>query len=57
MNLDKFLWIAAFFSIGYFLFLRRIVDWNWEYFILGTIILSILLGLFFYGKKKEVKKV
>jgi len=57
MNLDKFLWIAAFFSIGYFLFLRRIVDWNWEYFILGTIILSILLGLFFYGKKKDVKKV
>jgi len=57
MNFDKFLWVGAFFSIGYFLLLRMIVDWNWGYFILGTIILSIFLGLFFYGKKKEVKKV
>jgi len=57
MNFNKFLWIGAFFSIGYFLLLRMIVDWNWEYFTLGTIILSIFLGLFFYGKKKEIKKV
>jgi len=53
---DNFLWIAMFFSIGYFLWLRIIVDWDWQYYIVGLSITVILLAVFFYGKKEIVKK-
>ena len=44
-----------FFSIGYFLWLKMVVDWDWNYWILGFTITMILLGLWFYGRSKEIK--
>ncbi len=41
-----------FFSIGYFLWLKMVVDWDWYYWILGFSITVILLVLYFYGKKE-----
>lgn len=44
-----------FFSIGYFFWLKMVVDWDWGYWILGVSITIILLAFYFYGKSKEVK--
>ena len=52
---DNFLWIAMFFSIGYFLWLKMVVDWSWEYYVVGLSITIILLAVFFYGKKEKRK--
>jgi len=44
-----------FFSIGYFLWLKMVVDWTWYYWILGVTITIILLGFYFHGKSKWMK--